>query len=560
MKLFNVIQTSFENFDKTIKSYLTKALGEAGQQYSGSQIYGVIFEGIKNVMQNAMFYIEDALTEQNIETAFRKSSIYSLAKLSGYDAYYGSAATGLINCEISLTNVNNVGTSKVYIKNGSSIINHNTGIKYLIMLPTDYIVIDLTKPLVTTQFKIVQGNWGTTAYVSNGEPLETMHITTQGLYDRDYIEVTVDGEKYSPAPCLYDMTKDSKEFVVTTGYNNELDIMFGNGTYGRQIKSGQTVIIRYLKHSGQMGNILIDEDVDFDFSDSVYDANGQVIKDVNFLNLYLGSSISGGSQSDTVSNIREMIGYNSRSLVLASENNFRQFLSRFSFIGQSNIWSDSNTLDINIVCVKNYKDKLKTAEEIFNAPTNLQNLYLDNNQKRMVIDTINNSNKTFAGIQIKFSEPIVYKYSVVLYVKLKDKYDKESIREHISTVIANYFLKLSPNTSYISKSEIIKKLVDEVPYIESVDLMFVSDQNELAYKNGYYWKYDLLNTNGTTKYNKTKKLYDSSMHLGLDDYGNISVDGKFEIPVISNEVKYYPEHNGNKNNSCTLPAVQCIFI
>ena len=98
MGLFKLNETTFEQYDSTVKTYLTKTLGAAGQQYSHSQIFNIIFDGIKSIMQNAMFYIEDALTEQNVDTAFRKSSLYSLAKVSGYDAYYGAAATGLINC------------------------------------------------------------------------------------------------------------------------------------------------------------------------------------------------------------------------------------------------------------------------------------------------------------------------------------------------------------------------------------------------------------------------------------------------------------------------------
>ena len=96
MKLFSVMQTSFDKFDQTVKTYLSKTFNSLGLQYSHSQVFGVIFDGIKGIMQNAMFYIEDALTEQNIFKASRKTSVYSLAKLSGFDAYYGSTATGSI--------------------------------------------------------------------------------------------------------------------------------------------------------------------------------------------------------------------------------------------------------------------------------------------------------------------------------------------------------------------------------------------------------------------------------------------------------------------------------
>ena len=224
MKLFKINETSFDNFDATVRNYLSKTLGAVGKQFSNSQIFGAIFEGIKGVMQNAMFYIEDALTEQNIFTAYRKSSIYSLAKVSGYEPNYGSAASGLINIELKLTNSYVVESNKVNI-NGQ-IIDTNK-----------------LKPLMTTQLKIVQGVKKSSYYTAKGKLLETIHITTNGLYDKDYIEVLVDGKLFTPVTCLYDMSENSEEYVISTGYNNELDIMFGNGVHGKYLTEGQSVVV-----------------------------------------------------------------------------------------------------------------------------------------------------------------------------------------------------------------------------------------------------------------------------------------------------------------------------
>ena len=108
MKLFNTISTAYDRYDDTIKKYLSNVLGSIGMQYSHSQIFSVIFDGIKGIMQNAMFYIEDALTEQNIFTATRQKSVYSLAKISGYEPYYGCTAVGTvigqINANLNLDN------------------------------------------------------------------------------------------------------------------------------------------------------------------------------------------------------------------------------------------------------------------------------------------------------------------------------------------------------------------------------------------------------------------------------------------------------------------------
>ena len=119
MRLFNIMATAFDNFDRSIQTFLSKTFNNLGLNYSHSQIFGVIFDGMKGIMQNIMFYIEDAFTEQNIYTATRKKSIYSLAKISGYEPYYGSAATGVVLGNLIINN--GVTASKLVISNNNFI-------------------------------------------------------------------------------------------------------------------------------------------------------------------------------------------------------------------------------------------------------------------------------------------------------------------------------------------------------------------------------------------------------------------------------------------------------
>lgn len=556
MKLFTVLQTSFDNFDSTIKSYLSKILGTSGKQYSYSQIFGALYDGIKSVMQNVMFYIEDALTEQNISTAYRKSSIYSLAKISGYEPYYGAAATGIIQCNVVVNSMANTST-KVYIKNGSTIIDNNTGNIYSIYLPTDYLPIDISKPLFMPKFKVIQGIWKNTAYISRGDQLETINISTQGLYDSEYIEVKVDGVKYSPAACLYDMQSDGLQYVISAGYDNELDIIFGNGVHGKQLKEGQTISIKYLIHDGISGNLSKESDYDLNFRDAIYDDEGNKVNDYSFLNLTLYTDITGGNDSDTIDNVRKMIGYNSRSLVLASENNFKLFLNRFSFVGQSNIWADENSLDINAVCLSDFKRNLTSYSDYFNAADS-NKLLLTDYQKSIITSSLDASKNVFGGTTFKFLDPIIYKFAAIILIKAPKEYSRETINDKISDVLKTYFVEYNQNQSFIALSDITKYILDNIPYLESVDISFISDQKEKAFKNGYWYKYERKNINGMWKYVKSKITYDSSDNIGLDEYGNISVDSKFELPVLSNNVTYFPDKT--KKDQYKLNAVNIIYI
>ena len=65
------------------------------------------------------------------------------------------------------------------------------------------------------------------------------------MYDNEYISVTVDGQEYTRVYNLYDMSENGLEYFVSVGYDNEFDVIFGNGIYGKQLNENQIVIISY---------------------------------------------------------------------------------------------------------------------------------------------------------------------------------------------------------------------------------------------------------------------------------------------------------------------------
>ena len=556
MKLFNLNQTTFENFDNSVNNYLSKAFGSLGIQYSDNQIFKVIFNGIKGIFQNIMVYIEDAFTEQNIETATRKKSLYSLAKLSGYEAYYGSSATGIISANlISNTNLNE-SLRKIYINNHSYIQDLNNGMTYIIYLQTDRYVFDINKPLMNYDFKIVQGVFNTSTYSAQGTTLETIHLTINGLYDKNYIKVYVNNKEWQQVSNLYDMTQDGEEYILSIGFENELDISFGNGVYGKLLSEGDNIKIEYITHNGEEGNVNNLNDT-FKFVSNGYDYNGDSIDLNNYIKLNIENYISGGTNSDSVSTVRSMIGYNSRSNVLASIDNYILFLKHFSFLGNFNVWSEENssTLMINGITnrLNNITD-LKEYEEVIDSE-----LILSDQQKQNILTVLNNSNNTFAGININFVDPIIYQYAIIAYVKLEDSYYKDIVEVNIQNSILKYFSTKNFNISFIAKSDILKYILDNVNHIKSLTLEIISQKNEEANKNGYYYKYNTTVYNNKVNYIKKRYGYEVGNPVGLDSIGNISLDSKLYMPLLRGGFVYYPDKN-NTTNQSTIDTVNIIFI
>lgn len=549
MREINLLRTSYENFTDTVKSFLDKSLGGLGQAYSQSSIFGAIFEGIKGICQNMMLYIEDSLTEQNIFTATRKKSIYSLAKISGYEPYYGSAASGTVILSDKVSN----STDKIVIEDEAVLVDSSSGLKYSLDLSTDSIVIDLSKPLVTHEVKVVQGVWTRASITLTGEALETIEVNPSSLYDKEHIHVYVNGEEYGISSCLYDMVEDEKSCVVRAGYEGGFNVMFGNGYHGRCAENGDKVDVKYIVHDGDDGNISPSDDVELKFQNTVNNVIGNPVEANDLISITINNYICGGSNSDTISNVREMVGMNSRSLVIASEDNFKMFLKRFSFIGQFNLLTTKNSLHVTCIPFSNFKKNITTSSEYLELEK--KDMVLTDAQKEMIKSALSNSNKAFTGVSIDFIDPIVRRYSVMCYVKVPTTLTKESIKIRIRESIADFFMSLSSDTLFISKSSLISKVMSDVSELSSFDVDFISEADEIARKNGWWYKKELHTVSGQLTYVDVRTIYDKTDKIGLDEVGNIRLKTSLEMPVIHKCTMTYDDWSQSQ-----IEPVQFFFL
>lgn len=570
MRLFNIISTRFENFDETIHNYLQKAMESIGINYKSTQIFGVLLNAIKGVMQNAMFYIEDALTEQNIFTAVRKKSIYNLAKISGYVPFYGQSATGsvIISTKSGANSIYSDSTkpsTKFYISNGTQLRDTSTGMLYTIFMPTDDYVIDVSKPYSSHEFKVVEGTYQYAQYTALGNPYETFSVGVNGLWDDNYIEVSVNGNKYSRVGNIYEAGGDDNVYIIRNGYDSLFDIGFGNGVYGKALNEGDTIRVKYLVHSGTSGNIDASTDLEdrLIFDKTLSDAKGNSIDAMNYVSIKLNSDISGGTDADTIEEVKNSIGAQSTSLVYVTPENFKLFLKRFSFVGWCNVFCESNSLGVTGMCLKNTNNLINDTLDYYDISPN--DLLLTSHEKKMITDSLENSGKLYAGVQFSLIDPVIRQFAMTCYVKLLDNtQNKDNVISKIKKAVADYFMGISSSTLFISKTSIIMKVMESCSdIIESFDFEFISETNETGYKNGYYTYYKYILDNGVYKYVPYNVTYESDKTACIDDFGNIQLTSELETVLLHGGFKYYTDKTKDRStkNSITLTdAIQVYFI
>jgi hypothetical protein len=553
MKLFNLLQTRYTDFENQVKLYLSKTLTNYNENYGNNTIFGQLINVLGSTVQNVLLYIEDGLTEQNKYTAQRKKSIYSLAQLGGYNPSLGKAASCMVKMTVQ---PNNLGAYSVIIPNKTKLICSYNGLNYSILLPQEAITFSVADDVSNKFVQVVEGTFETQTFMVKGGQLYTQTVLFNSDIDLDYLEVKVNNEVWERREGLYDMDPNAKQYVVKTSLNKGIDILFGNDQYGKSIGFNDKVSVTYLVHDGELGNIETEEPIYFSFQDEIKDASGGTINgnEIFVIKLADENSVSGGTYSETAAQVREMIGYNSRALVLADPKNYKVFLNRFSFVGYNRTWSDEGSLVVNSIILKNYKQILERGSDYFNLK--MSDLFLSEAQKSSIKNCIANSGQQLAGVTYNIIEPEICKYAVYVYLKMKEvQFDRTSVEQAIRDKVGEFFSNVQ-NDMFIPKSDIISIIKTASDTIDGVDLYILGEKNEKAIIDKQY-------INKIHTFNISKGLYDVNEELvyvgegenpgiGFDEYGNIYLDNNDQFPVLMGGWQFRSSKQGEAPQYTTI--------
>lgn len=533
MRLFELIKIKYDEFNYSVSEYLSKTLSNFRENYGVNSIFGQLVTVTNGVVQNIISYIEDALVEQNKYTAQRRKSIYSLAQFTGYNPHLGKAAV----CNIKLTiKPNNSDELNLILNNKSTVICTQNGLTYNIVLPQESIILNSNNN--SKYLMCVEGKFETQRFISNGGQLYTKNILLNGDIDIDFLEVKVNNKKWEriTSNSIYDMAPDGEQYICKTSLNKGIDLIFGNNQFGRQLKDGDEVEVSYLLHSGELGNINENEECNFVFEENLTNLLGEEVNGNELYNIILASEngITSGTYAEGIGQVGEMIGFNSRAMVLADPKNYKQFINKFSFCGYNRTWCEEGSLVVNSLIMKNYKLQLKSGLDYFSLKDN--DFLLSENQKDVIINNIINSGQQLAGTVFNIFEPELCKYVIYCYIKMKEvSYDKNFIENRIKTLIGEFFSNIQSDI-FIPKSDVIQLLKNSIDEIDSVDIYFMSKKNEEAMINGYYNKNNYIYNPSKGTYDLTKEtiyIYgDEEPGIGLDEHGNIYLDDNSQFPVI----------------------------
>ena len=345
------------------------------------------------------------------------------------------------------------------------------------------------------------------------------------------------------------MGPNDNQYIVRTGLTRGVDLFFGNGQHGRVIENGDIVGVEYLLHTGYSGNIEVNAKCVFAFKDTLKNNIGEEVNGNNIFLLTADTTnhVSCGTNAESLLQVKEMIGYNSRSFCLSDPKNYKVYINRFSFCGYNRTWCEEGSLVVNSLIMENYSTKVKNGSDYFNLDES--DFILSDAQKESIINSITNSGQQLAGSVFNIFDPALCKYALYLYITLRDTaYDRSSIESQIRNLIGEFFSNIQSDI-FIPKSDIIQLIKNEIPEIDSVDAYFLSEKNERALKNGYYKIPTKTYNYKTQKYEKSEEIVylypGEDPGLGLDEHGNIYLDNDNEFPILKGGWTYLSKDDDN---------------
>lgn len=509
--------------------YLQRTYDQAAEVFTPASPFGQILTVVANLGEMIFYYIESVATELNISRARNIESIYGLSRLTGHDPTRGISAKGIIALRLNTSAGNAFSGNYVQILNGAAVEIGNNSLSYFLKFDSDFIRLEKTnKDWINVE--LIQGEIDEQKFTGTGQPLQSYNLTTKEPTDQFMVTCLVDGERWKPVDSLYDMAPAEKCFMVKTSVNGGLSVFFGNNQFGTPPALGSIITITYIKTRGSAGNIG-GKNLNLKFKDSGTDFLGEEIDLNEILSLDIIRNPNFGSDSEDPEFTRLIAPYQSNSFVLANPNNYIYYLSKydfFSFIDAYNKKGDEYINDDNIIylfLIPDIKKKITSDKDYFSVALNEFSLTPD--EKTQVIEILNKSGRQVVTAEVRIDDPIIKKYVINVVIRLIEGYDKEELTVAVRKILNDYFLTVN-RRDRVPRSDLIS-LIENIDGIDSVNLFFISEENEAAIRNGYYFVpvfgIDPATNQQTLIENKKILLGDDEdPQLGLDEFGDILID------------------------------------
>lgn len=486
----------------------------SNQLFTVASVWGQIVFVLDNLAQFILFFIEDSITELNINQATRESSIYGLATLAGHNPTRAISAKGEVGITWNGRSFENIGGSAILVPNYAQLNCVNNGKTYFLKLPQEYIRLNL-EPGAKIIASVFEGRRNTNQYTATGNLLQSYNISSRGTsgIENFEVEVKVNGETWRRYDSLYDIPRNGNGYIVKSSLVSGIDIFFGTVDFGFPPPAGAIIEVTYLESSGAFGNIQVEDSsqVIMRFNSDGTDLFGNSVTLVDVLQVACSIAPQLGANQEPIDLTRLIAPKTSRSFVLANPTNYVTFFEKF---GQFSIIEAFTTFDdqyidddniIYLILVPDIQLTLKTNETYFDVP--ISRFKLTKPQIDRIYQLLDESGQKIVTTVVKILDPLISRYVANVAITIFEGYDPDTVKSQIIDTLSDYFLNIRRRDK-IPRSDLIAA-IEGIDGIDSVSLYFICEKNE-----------------------ESKTQNPNAPDIGLDEFGDIVI-GKDEVIAIS---------------------------
>jgi len=254
-----IVGTDFDQIKNNLVTFLQDQNILQDASYTGSVLSILLDILAYNTHYNA-FYTNMIGNEMFLDTATRRSSVISHAKLLGYHPSSPACSTAIVDVEV--IGLDTAIRSFVMPKYTKFLSEKLDGKNYTFVTTREYFINNETGTFTISGITIKQGepiSYRYT-YVSDTNPESKFKIPDQNI-DLDTLEVIVQKsgtdfrvDTFYRYDNSLDVGPDSKIYFIQESLDGNYEIYFGNNIIGKALDEGNIVILNYLSTEGSDAN------------------------------------------------------------------------------------------------------------------------------------------------------------------------------------------------------------------------------------------------------------------------------------------------------------------
>jgi hypothetical protein len=289
----DLVGLDFASMKSNLKSFLKNNTQFKDIDFEGSNINVLLDLLAYNTYLNG-FYTNMVASEMFLDTAQLRDSVVSHAKELNYTPRSFTAAKAKITVDITPA----YDVSSVVVPKFTSFTSKVGSNTYSFTTNETLVATNLVNSKFTLDVDVYEGVVTTESFVVNNQSTRQRFVISNPTVDASILDVTVyedNGQTsttFTPVSKIINLTSTSPVYFVQAAENQQFEILFGDGVFGRRPKDGSTVVVRYRACSGELPNGALRF-----ISDGPIDGHSSVA-------VTTVSAATGGAVAETVESIR----------------------------------------------------------------------------------------------------------------------------------------------------------------------------------------------------------------------------------------------------------------